>query len=381
MGSATWVMCMTLAVALFCAPFAARAQEVVAEPPAPKIQLAILLDTSGSMSGLIEQAKAQLWKIVNEFATTTKDGKAPEFEVALYHYGTPSLGKDTGYVRMILPLTTDLDKVSEELFALTTNGGDEYCGTVIKAATEQLSWSASDEDLKVIVIAGNEPFTQGEVDYRKACPAAVAKGVIVNTIHCGSYEEGVNGHWRDGAVLADGKYMNIYHNAKAVHVAAPQDAEIARLGVELNATYVAYGAQRQARAERQREQDANAARMGGGSTVQRAVSKSNAFYRNAEWDLVDAVREDKVKLDDVKDEDLPEAMRDMTPEQREAYVAEQSAKRAELQTQINDLNDARKEYVAAERKKLAADGKDTLDKVLISAMREQAEARDFQVGE
>jgi hypothetical protein len=32
--------------------------------------------------------------------------------------------------------------------------------------------------------------------------------------------------WKDGADLADGKYMNIDHNAEFVHIDAPQDAEI-----------------------------------------------------------------------------------------------------------------------------------------------------------
>ena len=151
----------------------------------PLIQMAILLDTSGSMSGLIEQAKTQLWSIVNEFAMAKRDGKVPVVQVALYEYGKSSLPAKENYLRMILPLTTDLDKVSAELFVLRTNGGDEYCGTVIKAATEGLKWSESNKDLKVIFIAGNEPFTQGKVDYRKSCKAAISKGIIVNTIHCG----------------------------------------------------------------------------------------------------------------------------------------------------------------------------------------------------
>ena len=36
------------------------------------IEMAILLDTSGSMQGLIEQAKSQLWRIVNEMAAAIR---------------------------------------------------------------------------------------------------------------------------------------------------------------------------------------------------------------------------------------------------------------------------------------------------------------------
>lgn len=131
----------------------------------PLVQIAVLLDTSSSMSGLIDQARAELWAIVNEFIFAKRGGVEPEVQVALYEYGKSTLAVTDGYIRQIVPFTTDLDKVSEELFALQTNGGDEYCGWVIKEATARLKWSDSPDDLKVIFIAGNEPFTQGPVDY------------------------------------------------------------------------------------------------------------------------------------------------------------------------------------------------------------------------
>ncbi len=105
----------------------ARTERMIVEVK-PRVQMAILLDTSGSMSGLIDQARTELWAIVNEFITAKRDGKAPQLEVALYEYGKSSLPADEGYLRMIVPFTMDLDKISEELFALKTNGGSEYCG-------------------------------------------------------------------------------------------------------------------------------------------------------------------------------------------------------------------------------------------------------------
>ena len=158
----------------------------------PLVQIAILLDTSGSMQGLIEQAKSQLWKICNEFIKARQDGVAPEIQVALYEYGKDSLSQNSGWIRQIQPLTQDLDKISEELFALKTNGGQEYCGWVIKDAVNELAWSPRSDVYKVIFIAGNEPFTQGPVNYAESCKAAITKGIIVNTIHCGGEMEG----WR-----------------------------------------------------------------------------------------------------------------------------------------------------------------------------------------
>ena len=202
----------------------------------PRIQMAILLDTSNSMDGLIDQARSQLWRVVNEFALVKKGARRPALEVALYEYGKPTLPAEQGYVRQILAFTGDLDRVSEELFALKTNGGEEYCGTVIRKAVDDLAWSAATGDLKTIFIAGNEPFTQGPVDYRTACRAAAAKGITVNTIHCARGNSPESADWRNGALLADGAFTPIDQNVRAEHIPAPQDAELERLGAQLNQT-------------------------------------------------------------------------------------------------------------------------------------------------
>ena len=151
-------------------------------PSANTVQLAILLDTSNSMDGLIEQTKTQLWKIVNEMARSKRDGKTINLYVALYEYGNDGLSSQEGYVRLVTSLTNDLDKISEELFKLKTNGGSEYCGTVISDAVKDLKWTKSNDDYKVIFIAGNEPFTQGSVDYKTACKNAISKGIIINSL-------------------------------------------------------------------------------------------------------------------------------------------------------------------------------------------------------
>lgn len=368
-----------LLAGLIALPLARTATAVEIESNGPRIQLAILLDTSNSMDGLIAQAKSQLWSIVNEFATAKYEGRRPELQVALYEYGKSSLPQGEGYLRMIVPLSTDLDKISEELFALKTNGGQEYCGWVIQEAVEGLNWSASNEDLKIIVIAGNEPFTQGKVDPKKSCRAAISKGIIVNTIHCGAHKLGATTGWKDGADLADGKYMSIDQNKKAVHIAAPQDKEIERLGMELNKTYVAYGQKGKAGLRRQAEQEVNARGAFGGSFVQRQVAKSSSYYRNAEWDLVDADKEGKVDLAELKSEDLPEEMRKMSVEEREAFVNDQAKKRADIQKEIQKLNAERNKYVAEKQRELAEKDGDTLDSALVTAVREQASKRNFEL--
>lgn len=342
----------------------------------PKIQVALLLDTSNSMDGLIEQAKSQLWKVVNEFALARQNGQAPELEIALYEYGNDGLSSKTGHIRQVAPLTTDLDLISEKLFQLTTNGGSEYCGWVIQTATGELAWSAGANVLKVIFIAGNEPFSQGKVDFRKSCREAITRGIIVNTIFCGDFQEGVKTAWKEGADLADGKYMNIDQNQAVVHVDAPQDSALQRLNEALNDTYVPYGREGERSKERQLEQDANAAVYGAANVATRSASKASAFYRSASWDLVDAVEDGSVKLDKIAEDDLPEPMRNMTAAERKKFIEEQRAKRADIREKIRLLDAERRRYVSEKQREMSGDG--ALDQAMIKAVREQAAKKNFR---
>ena len=121
--------------------------------PQHKVQIALLLDTSNSMDGLIDQAKTQLWKVVNSFNDAKRDGKVPFVEVALYEYGNNGLHIGNNWIRQVEPLTRDLDEISRELFAFRTNGGDEYCGAVIQRALSDLSWDPSPRTYKAVFIA------------------------------------------------------------------------------------------------------------------------------------------------------------------------------------------------------------------------------------
>lgn len=342
----------------------------------PLVQIALLLDTSNSMDGLISQAKTQLWQVVNEFALAKRNGRRPDLRVALYEYGNDNLNKETGWIRCVVELSDDLDKISEQLFALKTRGGQEYCGAVIQQAVSDLKWSNDKDALRMIFIAGNEPFTQGHVHYGTACKAAVAKGITVNTIFCGNEKQGINTRWKDGAALADGSFMNINQNSAVAHISTPQDKKIAELGAELNKTYIPYGKQGKEYKMRQTVQDSNALKSGKGASVNRAVSKSSALYRNGSWDLVDAVRNEVVKVEEIKEKDLPENMQKMSVEERKKYVKEQHGKRAAIQKKISTLNKERVEYI--DRKMKEDNGKDeTLGKALIKAVRKQAAEKDY----
>jgi len=354
---------------------AARAEEPAA-PPAPAarpIDLAICLDTSGSMEGLIHAARQKLWSVVSELATAKP---APDLRVALLTYGSPG-NDEAGHVVLQTDLTRDLDLVSERLFALGTNGGDEYVGRVVWHALERLSWS-KDGALRVVFVAGNESADQDQVrPFRDQARLAVERGVAVNAIYCGGADDGDGQGYRELAALGKGRFANIDHDHGTVAVATPFDQELAELSGKVNSTYVAYGRDAEENARRQVAQDANAASAGAPAAAERAAAKSGLLYRNSAWDLVDKSEEEGFDLAKVADEDLPEAMRAMTLEQRKAFLEQKKAERKAIQERIKDLAAKRDAFVKEEMAKQQLDDTKALDRALKDAIREQAAAAGF----
>lgn len=341
------------------------------------IMLALLLDTSNSMDGLIDQAKSQLWKIVNEMAAAKcADGARPTIKIALYEYGNTGLSSSEGYIRMVSAFTTDLDLISEKLFSLRTNGGDEFCGQAIHTSLNQLEWPSSNNDLKLIFIAGNEPFTQGSVSYRTASALAKEKGVVVNTIFCGDFEEGMSTHWKDGADLTGGSYMSIEQNKKTVYISTPYDDKIAECNERLNRTYIYYGSEGESKKELQSRQDRNAGSYGQSNAVERSVSKSSHAYKNSTWDLVDAAEENNKVISETEDEYLPKEMKGMSTEKRKEFVATKSKERKNIQDEIQSLNKKRLEYISTNTPK---DSETTmLDAAMIKAIKDQAQTKNLK---
>ena len=333
------------------------------KPPAvdgrePKIQVAILLDTSSSMDGLINQAKARLWNIVNTMGTLKYNGQTPRIEIALYEYGHNSIPEREDYIRQVTPLTTDLDLISERLFALTTYGGAEYCGGVIDRAVKQLRWGTDRADMKLIYIAGNEEFTQGSKSYRTAIANALENNIYVNTIHCGNRSEGINGMWEDGAKRGKGKFFNIDHNAQIRHYDTPYDDRISECNRRLNDTYVSYGARGNASLKMQAAQDMNASAMSKSVAAERAVSKSSKAYTNSNWDLVDKVKEDKESLRQMDKKDLPAAYQDKSTEEIQKDIENKQKERDAIQAEIKTLAEKRQKYIDEQAKKIGEAGDD-----------------------
>jgi len=338
------------------------------------IKVALLLDTSNSMDGLIDQAKSQLWDIVNELSYAKCDGKDPNLYIALYEYGNDGLENSDGYIRRVLNFSNDLDLISKKLFSLTTNGGSEYCGQVIQTSLDDLKWGKKKRDLNIIFIAGNEPFTQGAVSYKDATTDAKEKNVTVNTIFCGNYRDGVYGKWQDGARRTGGDYFAIDHNKKQHYIATPYDDIIIKLNIDLNKTYIRYGHNGYAKMQEQSLQDTNAAGLNEVVVVKRAVSKSSRMYNNASWDLVDASKDKSFSYDKIEKKNLSKELQGKTDKELKIYVEEQAKKREEIQAQIKKVNDQRKKYIATKQTKK---GEDNLENALIKSIKKQAKKKNY----
>ena len=338
------------------------------------IRVALLLDTSNSMDGLIEQAKSQLWNILNTLATAKKDQATPELYISLYEYGNDGLGQYKNWIRQIAPFTNDMDKISQKLFELRTNGGSEYCGAVIKASLDELDWGTNEADLKLIYIAGNEPFTQGPVNPTLACKQAKDKDVIVNTIFCGNQEEGIRTGWKIPVEIANGSYANIDHNLVTSYIETPYDEKIDGLNNDLNGTYIPYGSKGMSYQENQIRQDANAATYSLQNKVNRAVFKSQSAYSNVEWDLVDAYSQDKVKLD----KDVLKSCKKLegkSLEEAEKEIKLLLQQRQQIQEQIQDLNTKRQAFITAAQKEDVQSA--SLSNSILAALKKQAIQRGF----
>jgi len=345
------------------------------EPSHNVIQLALLLDVSGSMSGLIDQAKSELWTITNEVAKARKNGFNTRLEIALYEYGRTNNPASNGYIVKLLDYTSDLDTVSKVLFSLSINGGDEYCGWVIKNALEELQWRDNDSIYRVIFIAGNEPFNQGNVDYKTSITSASKKGITINTIHCGDSITGVLGFWQDGAAKGNGRYFFINHNSTAYDVATPYDSLIDVYNDSLNVTYWAYGSSGAVYKSNQLEQDMNAEKMSKSIKAKRAISKTQGVYSNAKWDAVDAAKSDTTWIKTTRDEDLPEPLKGKSLQEKKITLEKNSKDRSAYSAKISELNLQRENYIRSIR--TTGEKERSLGMALVEAIHQQASKKGF----
>lgn len=316
------------------------------EGPKSDVQIALLLDTSSSMDGLIEQARVQLWEIVGELQTDEKD-QDRTVTVALYQYGNSRLQPGTDFIERLSELTPELDAVSVRLHSLSTSGGKEYAPLAISRAVNELAWSDEDDVEKIIVIAGNEGFSQGSMNADTAMTEASNKGIKVITIFCangGATSTGL-ASWNRAAQLAGTKLETIDPDKVVAKIETPYDAKIVEKYQELEKTRLTYGdaSFRQQSYTYEVESATYAQRKSVALQADRAVTQAR---QNRKGDLLRAYGDEGVSLETMDQGSLPTELQGLSREQQDKEIRARQARRAKLETELKDLSKQREGYMS-----------------------------------
>lgn len=341
----------------------------------PRIEVVFVLDTTGSMGGLIQGAKAKIWSIANTLAGTRP---APEIRMGLVGY------RDRGdnYVTRRTDLTEDLDAVYADLMEFQAQGGGDTPESVNQAlheAVTQMKWSNDAATYRVIYLVGDCPPHMDypdDVKYPETCQKAAAAGIIVNTIQCGDHAETVR-LWRDIADRAEGAYFQVEQSGGAVAVATPFDERMAELSAALEGTRIYYGTATEReglekRAERARVTIAAAPVASAADRAAFMAGEAGKSSFTGRQELVDEVAEGKTKLEEVDEQLLPQEMRKMTLAQRAELVRKQAERRKELQEEIKKLQAQRRTYIEQALREKGVAEHDSFDGAILEAVREQA---------
>jgi Mg-chelatase subunit ChlD len=347
--------------------------------PPPRVDVVFVLDTTGSMSGLIQTAKDKIWSIATTMASAQP---SPEIRIGLVAY------RDRGdaYVTRVVDLSGDLDSVYATLMDFQADGGGDGPESVNKAlydAVHDLSWSQDEKAYRTIFLVGDAPphMDYEEVRYPQIVAMAREKGIIVNTIQCGNVPMTVE-PWTQIAALSQGRYFRVEQAGGAVAFTTPYDEALATLSAQLDDTRLYYGAKEQkarmqakvAATEKLHEGASTASRARRGTFNASAAGRANLLGEN---ELVAAVTSGELALDELDADALPEPMKPMSPAEQQAFVARIAEERADLERQIRELADKRDGYL--KEKVEEAGGLDSsLDRQLYDAVKAQAADAGFE---
>lgn len=330
----------------------------------PMVDVVFALDTTGSMSGLINAAKQKIWSIANNIAA---GDPRPDIRFGLVFYRD----KTDEYVTRTVALSDDIDMVYDRLMEVTTGGGGdtpEHVGAALDAAINQMKWRQGDKVLRLVFLVGDAPPHDDYSDSKTSVELAriaASKNIIVNTIRAG-WDSQTEIAWQQIANASQGAYASIKQNGGSVAVTTPYDAELARYNAELADSTVAWGSdERRARSLRMM----NRRKAMEGEVAASAASVSG--YRGGalgDDDLVTAAGKGKVDVAKLDGRAAPAAIRGKSAEEKKAWLGAQKAKRKEISAKITELSKKRDEYV----KKNAKGAKDSFDRNVNDMLVEQA---------
>lgn len=338
------------------------------------IEAVFVLDTTGSMGGLIQAAKDKIWSIASTMAAAEP---APEIRIGLVAY------RDRGddYVTRVVPLSPDLDAIHAELMQFQANGGGDGPESVNQAlhdALHGIQWSQDGSAYRVIFLVGDAPAHMdydNDIPYPQTLALAKQQGIYVNAIQCGNQTDTAS-QWQRIAQLGGGGYFQVAQNGSAVAVATPYDDELAELSAKLDDTRLYYGKREERTAKQEKlaaEKRAKAA-ASPAAMARRAdfvTSKSGKTSLIGEQELVDEVTSGRIDLDALPAENLPAPLAGLDQSAQRALIDQKAREREAISAQIQALSRERAEYLES---KLAEspDAEESLDHKIFSAVREQA---------
>lgn len=362
------------ALAFFVLALMPTSQAAVRTGEKPIVEVAFVLDTTGSMGPLIEGAKRKIWSI----ATTIID-ENPGAEIRMGLVAYRDIGDD--YVTRTFPLTTDIQDLYANLLELKARGGGDWPESVNEAlhiGVTKLAWTQGDEICRILFLVGDAPphmdYAQ-DTKYPEVLKLAREHGILVNAVQAGGASD-TQRVWRDIAQMGNGRYIPIPQDGgHIVMIETPYDLEIIELQNEINGTVIPYGPRHQRSSVEQKVKQASAApapvaaEMAGYMSRNAARSAGEAI--TGRGDLVADVKAGRQKLAALKDEDVPEAMRGLSADQRTAMLDLQMEKRARFNARMAALIKKRDAYVIAQAKKAPQRKGDSFDRVVAETLKAQ----------
>lgn len=354
---------------------------VTAEAPAARLEMVFVLDTTGSMGGLIDGAKQRIWGIVNGVMQESH----ASVRIGLVAY------RDRGdaYVTQVLPLTEDLDKVYTGLMDYSADGGGDTPEDVRTALADGLSkagWSTAAPDLaQIMFLVGDAPphnNYNNTVDTLTTAANAVQKGIIVNTIQCGDMPE-TGEAWRAIAQRGHGQYFAIAANGGVQAISTPYDEQLGNLASKLGGTFISYGFAGEADAEAKRasvltQQADIETRVEAAPSAAKAERAYNKVLSKDAYvgDLLQNIENGSVELETLDPANLPASLQAMSPDERRAEIEKRLAERHQIRSEIVSLSQQRADFIAAERKKKGGE-ESGFDVVVSKAVQKQMMRRKF----
>ena len=311
-----------------------------------RVDVVFVLDTTGSMGGMLAGAKRKIWSIA---AAISRSEPAPELRMGLLAY------RDRGdeYVTRSFPLVADLDLPYERLLGLQAAGGGDGPESVNQALHEALDSFREETDgrtLRLLFLVGDAPphmYGGRDVPYSESSSRARRIGVQVHTLQCGD-DPKTEEVWRTVASGTGGTYLRLPPSGGARTIVTPYDDQLALHSSLLDQTRHPYGgAANLEKAEARRERSEEILKSAPAEALaDRAVYRgTGALHMAVGDDLVSDLAAGAIRLEDIPEAELPASLRQLAPERRQLYLERLAERQRGLLEEIGYFAEERRRYV------------------------------------